>query len=399
QVSWVLDQDLLVLDVEGTVDRGGDRLQGCVGDGASDADTPHQASVDLGQDIGCCLGVIAGGAGVLAVLLDLHIDIEGFQGVGVRGQRTVTPAGDGLVLTVDHQLGGDGGVIVLGLGVLDAQGDLLNRGGTVQVLGGEDIPHLLGVDLTTLGVGDVLDHGGELHLHGPWHLQTVVGLHDVGDAALAGLGVHTDDSLVVAADILRVDGQVGNLPLGATQFLPRNLGGGGTRLDLGGQGIQALVDGILVGTGERGEHQVAAVRVALGYTQLVAVLDGATDVLDVGEVQLWVHTLGQHVQCQGDQADVAGALTIAEQAALDPISAGHVTQLRCCDTGAAVIVGMQGQDDGIATVEVAVHPLDGIRVDVRGDHLDGGRQVDDDRVLRGGVHDLHDGIHNILGVL
>ena len=45
-----------------------------------------------------------------------------------------------------------------------------------------------------------------------------------------------------------------------------------------------------------------------------------------------------------------------------------------------------------------MHPLDRVGVHVGGDHLHGGRQVEDDRVLRGGVHDLDHGIADFLGV-
>jgi hypothetical protein len=40
----------------------------------------------------------------------------------------------------------------------------------------------------------------------------VFGLHDVGDPALAGLGVHPDDCLVRAADIEGINRQVRGLP-------------------------------------------------------------------------------------------------------------------------------------------------------------------------------------------
>ena len=42
-----------------------------------------------------------------------------------------------------------------------------------------------------------------------------------------------------------------------------------------------------------------------------------------------------------DQADVAGALAVAEQAALDAVGAGHVAQLGGGDGGAAVVVRVQ----------------------------------------------------------
>ena len=61
-------------------------------------------------------------------------------------------------------------------------------------------------------------------------------------------------------------------------------------------------------------------------------------------------------------------------------------------------MGVQGQDDGVAAVQVAAHPLDGVGVDVGGDHLHCGGQVDDDGVVGCGVHDLDDGVADFFGV-
>ena len=52
--------------------------------------------------------------------------------------------------------------------------------------------------------------------------------------------------------------------------------------------------------------------------------------------------LGQHVESQGDQTHVPGALTVAEQAAFDAVCPSHESQLGCGNAGAAVVVGVQG---------------------------------------------------------
>ena len=61
-------------------------------------------------------------------------------------------------------------------------------------------------------VGDRLDVLAELDLQVARQVEAVVGLQDIGDAALAGLRVDADDRLVAAADILRVDRQIGHFP-------------------------------------------------------------------------------------------------------------------------------------------------------------------------------------------
>ena len=122
--------------------------------------------------------------------------------------------------------------------------------------------------------------------------------------------------------------------------------------------------------------------------QLVAVLDGPADLVEVGEVDLRVDALAEQVHAEGDEVDVAGALAVAEQAALDAVGAGEVAQLGRCDTGAPVVVRVQADDDRLAALEVADHPLDRVGVDVGRRHLDRRGQVDDHLVVRRRVDDV-----------
>ena len=130
--------------------------------------------------------------------------------------------------------------------------------------------------------------------------------------------------------------------------------------------------------GERGVDEVAGVRVSRVDRQLGAVLDRPADLVDVGEVDLRVDALAEEVHAEGDQADVAGALAVAEEAALDAIGAGHHGQLGRRDRGAPVVVGVQADRGVLPPGELAGEPLDLVGVDVRRGHLDGGRQVQDD---------------------
>src|SRR3712207_7218331 len=98
----------------------------------------------------------------------------------------------------------------------------------------------LGGHLAALVVGVPLDDGAELDLQPAGQVEVVLGLHDVGDAALAGLAVDPDDGLVAAADVLGVDRQVRHGPRHLVDGLPG-------RRRIGLQGLEALVDGVLVG--------------------------------------------------------------------------------------------------------------------------------------------------------
>ena len=80
-------------------------------------------------------------------------------------------------------------------------------------------------------------------------------------------------------------------------------------------------------TRKRGEHQIADVGVPRMHRQLVAVLDRAPHLVDVGEIQPRMHALGIQVQGQIDDVEVAGAFAIAEQTAFDAVAAGHQGEL------------------------------------------------------------------------
>ena len=246
----------------------------------------------------------------------------------------------------------------------------LLRVGGGQVLVREDIPQLLAGHLAALCVGASLNNLRELHLRTARQVQAVILLEQVGHAALTGLRVHANNSLVGAAQIARVDRQVRDLPVNLIHALA-GLGGGAL------QGLEALLDGVLVRTRERGEDQVAAVRGTLVHLQLVAVLDGLADTVNVREINLRVNALGIQVQAQGHQVDVTGALAVTEQAALDAVRASQVAQLGGGHAGAAVVVRVQRENDVLAVVQVAVHPLHRVGVHVRGGHLDGCGQVHD----------------------
>ena len=62
-------------------------------------------------------------------------------------------------------------------------------------------------------------------------------------------------------------------------------------------------------------------------------------------VEPGIDALAEQIERQGDDIDIAGALAIAEQRALDPVGAGHHRQLGGGDGGAAVVVRMHAEDD------------------------------------------------------
>ncbi len=132
------------------------------------------------------------------------------------------------------------------------------------------------------------------------------------------------------------------------------------------------------------------------HRDLIAVLDRAHDLRDVGDVELRIDALREQVRRQGHDADVAGALAVAEQRALDAVGAGHQRELRRGDAGAAVVVRVHRDDQALAVGHVAAEPLDLIGVDVGGRHLDRRGQVEDHRPLGRRLPDRH---HRFAGAL
>ena len=129
--------------------------------------------------------------------------------------------------------------------------------------------------------------------------------------------------------------------------------------------------------------QVATVGMALGDVELVAVLDGAADLVDVGEVDLRVDAAAQ-VQ-PPTRHTLPGAFTVAEQA-LD--WSAPTPQFGGGDGRTAVVVRVQAQDDRVDGPGCGSSTPDRIGVHIRGGHLDRRRQVDDQRLVGGGRDDL-----------
>ena len=173
--------------------------------------------------------------------------------------------------------------------------------------------------------------------------------------------------------MLGVDGQVRDLP----------------DVGIGRQDGHALLDGVLVGPGERRVDQFADVGMARVNGQLGAVLRHLAHGFDVVQVEGGVHALGEQVQGQGDHVDVAGPFAVAEQGAFHPVGAGHDAELGGRDGGAAIVVGMQAEHDRVAVADGPPEPLDQIGVEVRRVHLHRGRQVEDDGPFDGRLDDIH----------
>ena len=105
----------------------------------------------------------------------------------------------------------------------------------------------------------------------------------------------------------------------------------------------------------------------------------------------------EQVQGHGDDVDVAGALAIAEQSALDPLGARHQRELRRRNRGAAVVVRMDRQDHARAVGDAPPEPFELVGVGVRRRHLDCRRQVENEPLRGRRLDDVLDRLADVEG--
>ena len=149
----------------------------------------------------------------------------------------------------------------------------------IQILALEIVHDLLRRNLALL-LGYLLDNICKLFVHRLWQLEAKISIHNESDTALAGLGIDTHDGLVLPSDIGRIDRQIRNLPDFALSLL---------------HCLHALVDRILMGTGECGKYQLAGIRMSRMDRDLAASFVNTDNIVDMSDFQLRVDALGEHV--------------------------------------------------------------------------------------------------------
>src|SRR3954447_19154564 len=254
------------------VDRAHQRMQRRRRDARVDSAAPQDPAIDGNFEARRGLRLLAGAGRMLVVVENSRVDVDRCKGVHQGRDRTVALAADGVLDTVQLDVRRDA---VDHPAVHRVAEQLKTTWLEIAVL--VELPDPLGRNLTAELVRLLLHDPRELDLHPARHVEAVVVLEDVGDTALAGLGVDPDDCLVGTPDILRVDRQVRHAP---GEVIDRHDCGGGVAL----QRIEPLLDGVLVRTAEGRVDEVTSVGVPGVDRQLVAVLDRATYLVDVGEV-------------------------------------------------------------------------------------------------------------------
>ena len=151
-------------------------------------------------------------------------------------------------------------------------------------------------------------------------------------------------------------------------------------------------------TAERGENQLARIRLPRRNRHAGAALININDRCQIGEIQFRINTVHVKIQCHRHDVQIARALPVAEQSSLDAIRTREHPEFRRGDAGAAVIVRVQADDERIAVFEVAAHPFDLIRINIWHRHFHRVRQIQNHLVLRRRLPDIHDGFGNFLRI-
>ena len=303
------------------------------------------------------------------------------DGVGYGIQTAVAHRGDHLALAVQLQRDCGGNAVYLRkVGFHHIQ-----RLCTVEVGILEDVQHLGSAQLLVAVVGHALDLVAQRLPHLGGQIVAVVLFQYKTDAALAALAVDADNvGIVGAADVVGVHRDVGTGPAVFAGLLAVR---------------HALGNGVLMATGEGGKHQLPGVGGTLVDVHPGHPLVGGADGGHIREVQLGVYAVAVHIHGQRHSVHIAGALAVAKQAALHALCARQHCQLCAGYAGAAVVVGVSGDDHAVAVFQVLVAVLDLVGVHMGHAHLHGHRQVDDHGALRGGLHDIQHGVAHLYGVV
>ena len=335
-------------------------------------------------DVGAGTGVSVGIQRVFAVMYQGEVHAGLLLDGGRHGIQATVACGGALgLLAVDRQcdVGGDRVVRVLDEVCF---GDV-ERAVVVEVGSLKDVQHFLHAQFAVLVVADILDAVAQILAHLRRRVIAVVLLQQEADAALAALAVDADDvGIVGTANIVRVDRDVGAGPLMQFLFLAPG---------------HALGDGVLMAAAEGREHQGTGIRRALVDVHAGHALVNLADLGHVAEIEVRVHAVAVHVHGQGDGVHIAGALAVAEEAALDALGTGQHGQLGIRHAAAAVVVRMCGKNNAVTIFQMVGTPFDLVGVDVGHAHLHRDRQVDDHGAVRRGLHDVQHGVADFHGVL
>ena len=171
-------------------------------------------------------------------------------------------------------------------------------------------------------------------------------LQNIADAALSGLTVDTDNvCLVLSSDIRWID----------AADKEQSSASGVCALP---QIIHALGDGILMGTGEGCKYKSSAVGASHIDCACRCSSRNSRRIFGISEKSSSGSTPWEYMfMANGYDIHVTGTLAVSKQGSLNTVCACKNSHLGIADAAAAVVVGMQGNDNVVSVFQVFAHIL------------------------------------------
>ena len=128
---------------------------------------------------------------------------------------------------------------------------------------------------------------------------------------------------------------------------------------------------------ERRENKLARVRRSVVDLHSRYSLVKLGDLGHIAEIKLGIYSLRKHIERNGYDIGITRSLTVSEKRSLNSVAARKQSHFGVCYRTAAVVVGVKRDKHVFSVLEIIVHILNLICVDVRHRDLDGYGQVDD----------------------
>ncbi len=183
------------------------------------------------------------------------------------------------------------------------------------------------------------------------HFKSVRLFEHIAYAAFTRLRIDTDHvRIVFPAHVLRIDGKIGYVPHLAPRF---------------GAEIHALCDRILMRAGKRGKHKLARIRLTGRNVEAGKQLVFFCNARHIRKIKSRFHALRIHIHSEGHEIAISRTFTVAEQRTLYAVGTCKQAELRGCNTRAAVVMRVYGEDDVLSSADVFIQKLHLLGIDMR----------------------------------
>jgi len=254
--------------------------------------------------------------------------------------------------------------------------------GTYRV--GGIVGYANGASGKTVSISSCFNYIAKIRMHGLRQTIATSCLKNIHSSALTRLRINTNNGLVLAIQICRVDRQIRNFPIFSARVLHVFI---------------AFTNSILVGTRECCKTKFPCIRLTRRNCHLGNFLINLTNFHDIREIQFRINVLSKHIQCNSNNIKIASTFAIAEECAFNTVSTCHQTQFSTCYTSTTVIVRMQGDNCCFTILHMSTEIFDLIRIGVSSTHFYSRRKINNNWVFFSCTHFIHNCFTNFYGII